>query len=123
MSKTIEKPETEAVASTALFSVFKSKWFNNSFYWLTSENFEPLQKIAFEMGLRWHTGDTDVSEFRGQRNLVMFPDGKIQGVDIWHPDASYGQPKNFSEMFAEYQSILENVEDTRKAKQTPKTKE
>ena len=88
-----------------LFSLFKSKWFDNAFYWLTPENFEPLQKIAFEMGLRWHTGDTDVSEFRGQRNLVMFPDGNIQGVDIWHPDASYGQPKNFAEMFSEYQSL------------------
>ena len=100
------------LTTSDLFSVFKSKWFDNAFYWLTPENFEPLQKIAFEMGLRWHTGDTDVSEFRGQRNLVMFPDGKIQGVDIWHPDASYGQPKNFAEMFSEYESILANAEQS-----------
>ena len=84
---------------------FKSKWFCDAFYWVGENNYEPLQKIAFEMGLKWHTGDVETSKYSGLKNLVMFPDGKIQSVDFWHPSATYGEPKSYREMIAEYTEL------------------
>jgi len=84
---------------------FAEKWFKDAFYWVNADNFAPLQKIAFEMGLQWFTGDTDVSEFQDQKNLVMFDTGKIQSVDFWIPNAFYGTPKDYNQMILEYNQL------------------
>lgn len=89
---------------------FKAKYFTDSFYWVKEDNFEQLQLIAFEMGLKWHTGDTDTTPATPKiNNLRMFPEGFFQSLDFYSPNASYGEPVNFSEMLTEYESLSEET--------------
>jgi hypothetical protein len=83
---------------------FKAKYFHHSFYWVKADVFEELQRIAIEMGLTWHTGDTDSLKWIGQRNLCMF-DGYFQQCDMWIRGAKYGDPVDFTEMKAAYDNL------------------
>jgi hypothetical protein len=88
-----------------LLAEFKMKYFNNSFYWVNSGNFETIQKIAIEMGLRWHTMSSSILSYESQKNLVMFPEGFFQQVDMWHPDRSFGDPVDCIAMLRDYKLL------------------
>ena len=86
---------------------FKNKHFRDSFYWITDDNFEPLQEIAVEMGLTWHTGDREILPFAeySRKNLWMSPDGVFQALNWWTRGASYGEPVDFKKMVADLKDI------------------
>jgi hypothetical protein len=83
------------------------KHFSDSFYWIDKTNFVDLQKMAFSLGINWHTGDSDVVQFEdyGNKNLWFSPDGYFQSVPFWSPGAKYGKPSEFSEAMEDFSKL------------------
>jgi hypothetical protein len=85
---------------------FKDKWMIDAFYWLGGDKFQILQEIAFQIGITWHTGDTNfASENYPHNNLWFSKDGKIQSLPFWNGEYSYGQPKDFDLMLEDWKSL------------------
>ena len=86
---------------------FKNKYFNKNFYWINDDNFVKIQEIAIEMGLTWHTGDTNIQEktMGAIENLVMFEGGYFQQTAFYSPDYGWGEPVNYDEMINDYNHL------------------
>jgi uncharacterized protein (DUF1919 family) len=86
---------------------FKDEYFSNSFYWVNEKNFEKIQEIGFSLGIKWHTGESDLTRFDKwpHKNIVAFKHKGFQAVDAWHPNASYGEPVDCTIMISDFNEL------------------
>ena len=91
---------------------FKQKYLTNAFFWINKENHIEIQKILQEFGIRLHTGSGFIKWHEGFKNFCTFAPNKFikhefyQKVDVWLPNASYGEPKNIELLLSDYEALL-----------------
>jgi hypothetical protein len=91
---------------------FKTKWIDDSFYWVNEDNYLKLQDILQEFGVKCHVGGRGLINWHdGFKNIVTFKPGKwhdfeyYQKTDFWHKDSRYGDPKDYDLMLKDYSEV------------------
>jgi len=101
---------------------FKQQFLTDSFYFVDSrEEFETLQKIGLEFGVKNPVGDETLIEYdlhdvspkiapnpgvKVAKNLTFFPDNRFQKSGFWVSGASYGEPKRLADITPYYESLI-----------------
>ena len=102
---------------------FKKEYLTYAFFFVDNrEQFETLQKIGIEFGLKNPTGDTSLIKYdmhdvskdiapipnvKVAKNLTFFPDNRFQKSGFWVRDCEYGEPKNYEQFIKDYESLKE----------------
>ena len=90
---------------------FKNEYLQNAFFWINEENHIKIQEIMQEFGVRCVTGSGFIKWHEGFKNLCTFPPNGFTGhdfyqkVDMWIPDARYGEPKNIERFLKDYEAL------------------
>lgn len=100
---------------------FKKEFLTDAFFFVKSrEEFETLQKVGLEFGLKNPNGDESIIHYdlhdisttlapepgvKVAKNLTFFPCGKFQKSGFWVSGASYGDPKFFDDFINAYNSL------------------
>lgn len=95
---------------------FKQKFLTDAFYFVDSrEEFETLQKIGLEFGIKNPSGAENLIEYdlynispkiapkpgvKIAKNLTFFPDNRFQKSGSW-----YGEPKRLADIMPYYESL------------------
>jgi hypothetical protein len=90
---------------------FKNKYLQNAFFWVNEENHIRIQEIMKEFGFEIHTGHGFITWHKGFNCLCTF-DSDVnqispyyQKVNMWSPNARYGDPKNVDDFFKDYELL------------------
>lgn len=102
---------------------FKEEYLTDAFFFVENkEQFERLQHIALEFGLKNPIGEADLIHYdwhdfskrlapepgiKVAKNLTFFPDNRFQQSGFWVKGASYGDPKDYDMFINDYKSIIE----------------
>ena len=90
---------------------FKDKYLKNAFFWVNEENHLKIQEVMMKCGFYPHIGQTPIKWHKGFRNLATFEPDKnhkywyYQKVDMWIPNARYGEPKNVDSFLKDFKTI------------------
>jgi len=122
-----QKMKNDTIETQTSYSVirknFKDEYLTNAFFFVDSEEqFNTLQDIAVEFGLKNPAGNTEriaydmhdvsinIAPVRGvnvAKNLAFFPNNRFQKCDFWVRNASYGSPKDFHKFMTHYKMLTE----------------
>jgi len=90
---------------------FKNEYLINAFFWINESNHLKIQKILQEFNIKCHTGSGFIGWHNGFNNLVTFEKDEwhdfeyYQKIDMWIPNARYGEHKNISNLLKDYKNI------------------
>ena len=100
---------------------FKNKYLKNAFFWVNEDNYMKIQEIMMACEIYNHTDNPEPIEWHeGFKNLVVFEPDKFnnrryyQKVDLWLPNAMYGEPKNVKEFLDDWETVKDKIDNNKK---------